>query len=269
MSNTSNFLYINTPQASNSASEIEILKNKLSLMESFIAENDQFLDFSQLGEQKVLINILERLCQNHQLSQIYLDIGGFHPVIGSNTFRLYLRHGWKGVIVEPNPEKLQNWSSIRPNDVTICAAAIPDTWNQDTVRMICSSNSDARESVDRTLNINNRQSIEGGTFNYDAKTIRLSDLMNQCASLNLLPTLLNLDIEGLEESIIIDSKAAKYKIPLLCIEHFLNEFTADQSILAYQQSNLVRYLERSGYYLVSVCGISLIFCHKEFWVPYG
>ena len=105
----SKFLYLNTPN-STSTPEIEILKERVLLMEAFIAEHDQFMDFSQLGEQKIVINILERLCQKFPLSETYLDIGGFHPVIGSNTFRLHHKYGWKGVIVEPNPEKLKGWA---------------------------------------------------------------------------------------------------------------------------------------------------------------
>lgn len=251
------------------ANEVALLKDRIANLERFINESDGFLDFSQLGEQKIIINILERISAKRQFDQTYLDIGGFHPYFGSNTFRLYQRFGWRGVIVEPNPLKLKEWSAIRPRDVTVCAAVIPDTWSMPLITMVGHGEGDARESVIASINTKSRQETEAGLSKYDATTIRFIDLVVKCKELQLFPSFMNLDIEGLEEEVVINSRIAEHEIPLLCIEHFLNEFTGEMSLLAYQNSELVKYLEGNGYYLVSVCGISLVFCHKEYWVPYG
>ena len=103
---------------------------------------------------------------------------------------------------------------------------------------------------------------------YNAKTIRFCDLLDESKKLELFPTVLNLDIEGLEEHIVLDSGMSQSSIPLLCIEHFLNEFTTDYSALAYGESKLVQHLQKS-YYLVSICGISLIFARKDLYRPFS
>ncbi len=264
------FLYVDSASSDNKL--ISELKNKVKLLEAHIKDCDQFLDFSQLGEQMVLINIIGRICSEHVLPTNYLDIGGFHPICVSNTFGLYLKHGWSGVIVEPNPNKLNNWHQTRPNDQLICAALVPVHWDVETVEMTCTSENDSRESISKSMNQNSRLQVNSGSnglINYSAPVIKFQKLIDECKKFNLFPTLMNIDIEGLEEEIIIGSNVASYKIPVLCIEHFLNEFTDELSIFAYSKSNLVKYLEDNGYYLVSICGISLVFCHKDYWIPYS
>ena len=225
------------------------------------------LNYSQLGEQQVIINVLSRMPgYKADLPKTYLDIGGFDPIQGSNTYRLY-QLGWKGVIVEPNPAKTKNWEQIRPNDKVITAAVVPDSWNEPYVPMICEGHHDAREGISRAINPKVRAS-EKADITYNARTIRLCDLLDECKKLKLYPTVLNLDIEGLEEQIVLDSGLAQSSIPLLCIEHFLNEFTTDYSALAYGESKLVQHLQ-DNYYLVSICGISLIFALNDLYRPFS
>ncbi|MBP9817134.1 hypothetical protein KBC75_00070 [Candidatus Shapirobacteria bacterium] len=45
----------------------------------------------------------------------YLEIGGYHPSRLSNTFRFY-KKGWRGVVVEPNPEAKKLFENLRPAD---------------------------------------------------------------------------------------------------------------------------------------------------------
>lgn len=46
----------------------------------------------------------------------FLEIGGYHPKRLSNTYRLYQK-GWRGVIVEPNPEVKEIFNKVRPADL--------------------------------------------------------------------------------------------------------------------------------------------------------
>jgi hypothetical protein len=48
----------------------------------------------------------------------YIDVGAHQPVLGSNTYRLYLA-GSRGVLVEPNPALTPKLRSVRPGDVTL------------------------------------------------------------------------------------------------------------------------------------------------------
>jgi len=45
----------------------------------------------------------------------YLEIGAYHPTRLSNTYRFY-RKGWRGIVIEPNPEVKNLFNKIRPGD---------------------------------------------------------------------------------------------------------------------------------------------------------
>lgn len=45
----------------------------------------------------------------------YVDVGAYHPIEGSNTYKLYLK-GWHGITIEPNPHTARLFHRIRPRD---------------------------------------------------------------------------------------------------------------------------------------------------------
>ena len=75
------------------------------------------LSWAQQGEDLVVGEILERL---GIVAPRYLDVGAFHPTIGSNTFMSYVRGG-SGVLVEPNPTMVDLLRRARPRDEVIAA----------------------------------------------------------------------------------------------------------------------------------------------------
>jgi len=225
------------------------------------------VDYSQLGEQMVITNILDRLDRDI-LNRVYMDIGAFHPYKGSNTYKLYLNN-WRGVVVEPNPEKTALFKLIRPLDICLTNAVIPDAWNIEDVEMLASGSGDARESITPRLNKYNHLDRATATHSYVAKTIRISEVLQYCRQKLGLPSLLSIDIEGLESEVVLGVDFEKHPVAILCIEHFLKEFTQSLSILEYRLSPMVSYLEKCGYDLVSACGVSLVFANRRFYVPYG
>jgi len=57
---------------------------------------------------------------NYQKKGFYVEIGGYDPIRLSNTYRFY-KKGWRGVVVEPNPEVANKFLEIRPRDKFINA----------------------------------------------------------------------------------------------------------------------------------------------------
>jgi FkbM family methyltransferase len=224
-------------------------------------------DYSQLGEQMVVMNILGRMDQS-KMNPIYVDIGAFHPFKGSNTYKLYLKN-WRGVVVDPNPNKIKQFAPVRPLDICLTNAVVPDSWDMKEVEMLATGSHDARESITPTLNKNNHLDKETAQHSYIAKTIKASEVLELCCKELGMPAFLSVDIEGLEGDLIKGTNFKKYPIPVLCIEHFLSEFTESQSIFDYKSSPMIQHLEANGYELVSVCGVSVVLAHKDFYVPFG
>jgi FkbM family methyltransferase len=224
-------------------------------------------DYSQLGEQMVVMNILGRMDQS-KINKVYVDIGAYHPFKGSNTYKLYLKN-WRGVVVDPNPEKTKKFSSVRPQDICLTNAVIPDNWDMAEVEMMATGTNDACESITPTLNKNNHLNKETANHTYIAKTIKVTDVLNLCCEKLGTPAFMSVDIEGLEGDLIKGTDFKKFPIPLLCIEHFLGEFTQGRSVFDYKSSPMIQHLESNGYELVSVSGVSVILAHKDFYVPFG
>lgn len=224
-------------------------------------------DYSQLGEQMVIMNILGRM-DPKKINPIYIDIGAYHPYKGSNTYKLYLKN-WKGVIVDPNPNKTKPFPKFRPADLAMTYAVIPDHWNMDSVQMVANHDYDACESINPELNTNNHLDLSNTRHQYTAQTIKISEVLRIATEKFGLPSFMSVDIEGLEGELLTSCDFKKYPIALLCIEHFLNEFTDGLSIFNYQESPLIQALQKQGYELVSVCGVSVILAHRDSYIPYG
>ena len=54
-----------------------------------------------------------------QKTGTYIDVGGGHPVADNVSFWFYER-GWRGIVVEPQPELAALYARLRPRDVTVC-----------------------------------------------------------------------------------------------------------------------------------------------------
>jgi FkbM family methyltransferase len=69
--------------------------------------------YSQEGEDMILARIFEG-----QRKGFYVDVGAHHPRRYSNT-NLFYRRGWRGINVEPNPDAMRAFKSIRPRDINL------------------------------------------------------------------------------------------------------------------------------------------------------
>lgn len=68
------------------------------------------ISFSQYAEDLLLYQIFRPRKFGY-----YCDVGAYHPTFMSNTYKLYLR-GWRGVTIEPNPDKESLFRRVRPDD---------------------------------------------------------------------------------------------------------------------------------------------------------
>ena len=75
--------------------------------------------YSQFAEDLIAESLLP------QATGFYVDVGAYHPVQISNTYRFY-RKGWRGVVVDANPRCLEEFARRRPRDIRV-HAVVSDT----------------------------------------------------------------------------------------------------------------------------------------------
>ena len=81
-------------------------------MKLFRNKIDYQKSYSQTGEDLIVNRILNRLKISNPY---YLDLGGYHPHIMSNTYHFYEK-GSNGLIVEANPNLIPAFKKYRPKD---------------------------------------------------------------------------------------------------------------------------------------------------------
>jgi FkbM family methyltransferase len=65
--------------------------------------------------------IIEEIIGVHKYNGFYVDVGAYHPIEYSNTYKFHLK-GWNGINIDASVEVINNFNKIRPNDKNINVA---------------------------------------------------------------------------------------------------------------------------------------------------
>ena len=149
----------------------------------------------------------------HKTGGFYLDIGANDGFDLSNTFLLEKNYGWKGICVEPVPNKFNDLKALRKNSICINRAVcnVPNstvTFNIPECSLLAGIVEHVDKHVD-TLNVEHQVQVE---------TITLYDLLRE----NNAPAMIDyfsLDTEGSEFEILKSNNYDEYNFGLIHLEH--------------------------------------------------
>lgn len=195
--------------------------------------------FSQFGEDALVYRHFPK-----GFVGTYLDIGAYHPFKFSNTARLWTM-GWNGVNVDANKSSVALFDRIRPNDVNIWAAVVPQM-ERDRSETVAFSAGDGISAIGHIVDL--------GTAGPQVPAISLKDL---CRHFQRPVDFMNIDIEGLDEAIIGDEAFRALAPRLLAIVQYGEDLA---EILRRPSTALLTDL---GYSLVSRCELTSLFLRKD------
>lgn len=199
------------------------------------------IHWSQSGEDIILSELLP------EKNGTYVDVGAAHPRLGSNTYFLY-RRGWRGTLVEPNPDSAKALRKSRPGDRVIEAAAGSITGttqltifqsdylssiNQD----VAQSRDAAGEAIDRVIEV---------------PVIKLADL-------NLFsepdqPSLLSIDCEGADLEVLRGNDWSTFTPRVVCVE--------ESAITLTEPTEIHNFLNLHSYCIHAHTGLSAIYVRQ-------
>ena len=141
---------------------------------------------------------------------VFVEAGANHPVEGSQTYLLE-QHGWRGVLIEPNPKLASLCREQRP-DSRVFECAVVQPGGPDQVLMaIPADQTDAQASITAAeQNITNAQA----TFVCPART--LDSILNE-AGINRID-FFSIDLEGYEAMALLGFSWERWKPQLLSVE---------------------------------------------------
>lgn len=206
------------------------------------------LSHSQFGEDMILRSLLEGIERG-----VYVDIGSHHPVYYSNTHHFYLR-GWRGLNVDAKPGTKQLFDVLRPRDVNIEACVGPEDGR--VVEFFefdnPAFNTTDAEMARRAQEQAGARLLSRRTFHTD----RLSSLVERHLP-RVKVDLLNIDIEGLDEQVLMGNDWRRLRPRVLVFErHGLDPLTL-------RDDPLMQLLISHGYVVKGMTGPSWILALED------
>lgn len=206
------------------------------------------VSYSQEGEDLVLARLF-----HDQTLGVYIDVGAHHPLRFSNTHRFYLQ-GWRGVNIEPNPDLLAAFESIRPGDVNL-ACGVSDAYGKLTYYMF---NDPALNSFDPELT----RSREGGAYHVvqtrELDVVPLRDLLRECLVPGTPVHFMSVDVEGLDLKVLESNDWEQFR-PLCVVVECLRS-----DIAAVLGSPLHGFMRAQGYRLFAKTFNSVFYLEQDF-----
>ena len=146
-----------------------------------------------------------------QTTGTYIDIGAGHPIADNVSFWFYER-GWRGIVVEPQPELAALYERLRPRDIVVCGLVGRECGQIDFhVVDRLHGLSTTREDIAQKIK----------TFGVDYRTLRatVTTLAQLCDSHRLdFIDFLKVDVEGAEADVLLGGDWKRFRPKVIVAE---------------------------------------------------
>jgi FkbM family methyltransferase len=211
----------------NTFSPMSLLKTIIKM----ILGKGVFKSYSISGEDLIILPFFH----GKKGAGFYVDVGCYHPMLYSNTYRLY-RQGWKGIVIDPNPGLKKLFALFRPRDTFVQTAV----GAQQEMRTYFQFKDESYNTLDsHSAERYKQKTTLTGTYPVEIRSLR--DVLQGVTEIDLL----NVDVEGLDLEV-LQSCDWKVKPRVIIVE-------------ARPESPVSVFLEERGYKLVGLTKLNSIF----------
>jgi FkbM family methyltransferase len=166
--------------------------------------------YSQIGQD---LEVLKRY--NNKRDGFFVEIGASDGIVFSNTYLLEKFFNWKGICVEPIPNRYESLCKNRPNSVCFDNAV----YNVSNTQVIfdIANNFDLLSGISQNIDCH-VQAVNANKSQIIVTTISLNDLLEK-SNAPAFMEYLSLDTEGSELEILKSLDFQKYTFGLIDVEH--------------------------------------------------
>lgn len=200
--------------------------------------------YSQNGEDVILASIFAK-----DYKGFYVDVGAHHPYRISNTALLH-EQGWTGINIDANPDTIELFKKIRPNDINLLAG-VSNTAQELTYHKFS----------DPAVNTFSAEEAERWKYKKWLKylgttkisTSKLSSILSENIPAAQKIDVLNVDVEGLDLEVLQSNDWNLYSPKIVVVE--VHTFDLESP----ENSPVYYFLKQKGYKLRHMLKFSLIF----------
>lgn len=238
----------------------EIIQKLNRKYEEEIADESFFRKktYSQCGEDAIISFMCIYL--NISPEQVtYLDLGANHAVEMSNSYYFYEK-GAHGVLVEANPELIGELKAARPRDIVLNKAISFEEDESQIPFYVMSGDglsTISYESAKAACEANPEIFIKQ---EYKIPTIRIDDLLEQYFS-EANPTIMSIDLEGIEEKIIEQIDFDKYRPIIIIVEDIPY---SPKLVVDSKEDKVKALLMKHGYTEYAFTGVNAIYLDLQY-----
>jgi FkbM family methyltransferase len=176
----------------------------------------------------------------------FVEVGAHHPTTGSQSFFLE-QQGWRGILIEPQPQPCERLRQGRPEARVVQAACGPPGHPPEMPFYFAeapSHSSLARNAIDPTTHYLKTEMV---------KVMTLDDVLAQAG--NPRVDFVSIDVEGTQLDVLRGFSLERHRPALLLLEDHLHNLATH------------RYLKQHGYRLVKRTGLNNWYVPKD--RPFG
>jgi FkbM family methyltransferase len=226
-----------------------ILRKFLVLLKKSLLKFGIGIHFSSDGEDAIINKWLSGIKKG-----FYIDIGAHKPLFSSNTFGLYL-NGWKGICIDPNPGLKLKYSLLRSSDIFLNSAIVFGNDKKNINFYHYKNNTDLNTFSQSRVRIQKKLYNRIPTKILKVKIININELTSLINK--KVVHFLNIDVEGLEDSIV--KSLLNKKIFPWCIA--IEELGKTCEVM--NKSKIKKFLNLKGYFLASKTFLTSIYIRKD------
>ena len=210
--------------------------------------------FSQSGEDQILRYLVYNVLQIPKPT--YLDVGTNHPYMCNNTFYFYNR-GSRGVCIEPDIQFEPLIKKYRAGDVFLRAGVAAGNAKEAVMFAFPGEHSGWNTfSEEEAIS---RQMESGIAYSKIANVelVNINDVIQKY--FNPHPTIISLDVEGLDLDILKSLDFIKFRPEVICVETITFSVTNEEEKI----TEILDFVLSKGYMVFADTHVNTIFCRTD------
>lgn len=203
--------------------------------------------------------LIDRFFRNKKTG-IYIDVGCYHPIKGSNTYLLH-RKGWNGINIDLDTHAINLFERFRPKDHNIKAAV---SEKDGSAELFSHHTHSAVQTIDP---LNAKKNYKNRVNSQTISTTTLNSIIENSEFKDKKIDFITIDIEGHEYETLRTFDFKKYQPSIIVIEY--NDPTLERVEFYYQNinnilsSNIYNLMLKNNYHFVNWHHADLIFVSEN------